>query len=145
MSKLGSYFPVQKKNVCNSGQKLRKRRYQSFLLLANFAWFLHFVPNVLLGIVELWLSVGKWKGTEAGKGETSVIVFYLKKSKQIFCFCGFLFKNLNLLLETSWWLLFAIFGIDRVISLLSINMFGNMVIFEILTSVYSKKLCLSCF
>lgn len=40
----------QENNFCNSGLKLPRSRYQSFLLMSNFASFLHFVPEILFKI-----------------------------------------------------------------------------------------------
>ena len=31
-----------RQNICNSGQKIRRSSYQSFLLLSNFSLFLYF-------------------------------------------------------------------------------------------------------
>ena len=43
--------PLQKLIFGNSGQKLRKSIYQSFLFLSNFVWFSYFLPNILSLIV----------------------------------------------------------------------------------------------
>ena len=40
----------QKSNFGNSGQKLHKSRYQSFLVLSNFAWSIYFLPNICPGL-----------------------------------------------------------------------------------------------
>ena len=40
----------QENNFYNSGLKLPRSRYQSFLLMSNFASFLHFVPEILFKI-----------------------------------------------------------------------------------------------
>ena len=44
-------FHFQKWNFNTSGQKLRKSRYQSFLILPSFAWLLYYLPNILSGII----------------------------------------------------------------------------------------------
>ena len=44
-------FHLQKWNFNTSGQKLRKSRYQSFLILPSFAWLLYYLPNILSGII----------------------------------------------------------------------------------------------
>ena len=41
----------QQYNARNSGQKKRRRSYQSFLLRPNFAGFAYFVSNILSRIV----------------------------------------------------------------------------------------------
>ena len=40
-------FLSQKLNFCNSSQKIRQSRYQSFVVLSNYIWFLYFIPNIL--------------------------------------------------------------------------------------------------
>ena len=46
--------PLQKFNFCNSSQRTRKSRYQSFLYLPRFTRYLYFVPNILPKIV--WVN-----------------------------------------------------------------------------------------
>ena len=43
--------PLQKFNFCNSSQRTRKSRYQSFLYLPRFTRYLYLVPNILPKIV----------------------------------------------------------------------------------------------
>ena len=45
--------PFQKPNFGTSGQKLRKIRYQSFLVISNLAYFFELVLNVLFAIVGI--------------------------------------------------------------------------------------------
>lgn len=52
-------FPLQKLIFGDIDQNLHQRRYQSFLVLSNFAWFSCFLPNVLLLIVDEKLNFDK--------------------------------------------------------------------------------------
>ena len=37
---------LQKYNFVNNGQKLHESRYQIFVVLSNWAWFLYFNPKI---------------------------------------------------------------------------------------------------
>ena len=50
-TQLTAHSSFQKLNFGNSSQKLRKSRYQIFLVLSSFTGNLYFVLNILLGIV----------------------------------------------------------------------------------------------
>ena len=43
--KTSAYSLFYKLIFCNSSHKLHRIRFQSFLVLSNFAWFLYLVPN----------------------------------------------------------------------------------------------------
>ena len=44
--------PFQKLNFGNSSGKIRKNRYQTFVVLSSFTGFLYFVPNILSRTVD---------------------------------------------------------------------------------------------
>ena len=49
---------------------LHKIKYQPFLILSNFAWFIYFVPNFLCRIVDSFWTLNIWK---------ILVEFFLKK------------------------------------------------------------------
>ena len=53
-------IPLEKLNFYTTDQNLDKSRYQSFLVLSNYAWFSYFLSNILSWIkgkhaANLWL------------------------------------------------------------------------------------------
>ena len=55
-------YPSQKLNFGINSQKIRKSRYQSFLVLSNLTGFPYFIPNILSKIVDPsnFLNLGRW-------------------------------------------------------------------------------------
>ena len=47
------YSPLKKLNFGNSSRKIRKSRYESFLVLSSFTGFLYFALNILSEIVDI--------------------------------------------------------------------------------------------
>ena len=46
-TQLSVQSPLQKLLFGNTGQKLRRNKYQNFLTLTNFRWFIWFLTNIL--------------------------------------------------------------------------------------------------
>lgn len=57
----GTQSPFQKQNFGISGQKLRKNRNQSFLVLSGFALFLYLVLYILSSVVGIGLFISECK------------------------------------------------------------------------------------
>ena len=118
MSKLGgdrtsAQSSILKKNFCNSGQKLRRSSYQSFLLLSSFTWFLYLCSNILSRIVCLNKFV--YNSGESFSNFNILIFVSLQSFSQIFdtdMTCG----GCRIITKVTR-KLFLIFDLDRKVSL----------------------------